>query len=51
MACTSATEATSASHARCGVRLASVTTRRWTSVSLSFSPARCARFRSASASL
>ena len=39
-ACTSTTEATSASQARSGVFLAKVTTRRWTSLSLSRSPAR-----------
>ena len=37
-ACTSATEATSPSHSRSGVALARVMTRRWTSVSLIFSP-------------
>jgi hypothetical protein len=50
-ACTSATEATSASHARSGVCLTSVTTLRWTSLSLSFSSAANARCRWARASL
>jgi hypothetical protein len=48
---TSATEATSPSHARSGVCLARVVTRRWTSVSVSVSPSAWARSRSRSASL
>src|ERR1700733_8159298 len=50
-ACTSTTDATSLSHSRSEVTLASVTTRRCTSVSESFSPASCAASRSRSASL
>ena len=49
--CTNATLATSPSHARASVVLATVTTLRWTSVGLIFSPARYAWSRQRSASL
>jgi len=50
-ACTSATDATPASQARSGVSLASVITRRCTSVSLAFSPAAWQASRSRGQSL